>query len=65
MTCPKCNAKARVIETRCEDDYVRRRRVCSECNYRFFTVEIDEDFYERLANAKEGKNNEKNYTERT
>lgn len=55
MTCPKCNAKARVIETRCEDDYVRRRRVCSECNYRFFTVEVDEDYYERLANADDKK----------
>lgn len=53
MTCPKCNARARVIETRCEDDYVRRKRVCSECNYRFFTVEIDEDFYERLVKTDE------------
>lgn len=58
MTCPKCNAKARVIETRCEDDYVRRKRVCSKCNYRFFTVEIDEDFYERLVNA-DGKRHKK------
>lgn len=55
MTCPKCNAKARVIETRCEDDYVRRKRVCSKCNYRFFTIEIDEDYYERLAKAKENR----------
>ena len=55
MTCPRCNEKTKVIDSQSEDGCVRRRRVCSHCDYRFFTVEIDEDYYERMAKAKEGK----------
>lgn len=49
MTCPNCFEKTKVIDSRHEDDFIRRRRVCTNCNYRFFTVELDEDYYERLA----------------
>jgi transcriptional regulator NrdR family protein len=47
MNCPMCNEKTKVIDSRVEDDCIRRRRVCLGCSYRFFTVEIDEDFYEK------------------
>ena len=48
MTCPKCNEKTRTIETNTEDDSIMRRRECLVCGYRFSTIEIDRDLYERL-----------------
>lgn len=48
MTCPKCNEKTKVIDSIPSDDSTERRRECVECGYRFSTVEIDKDFYERL-----------------
>lgn len=47
MTCPKCFEKTKVIDSRPDDDYVERRRECLECGYRFSTIEIDRDLYER------------------
>jgi transcriptional repressor NrdR len=47
MNCPVCNEKTKVIDSQAEEDSIRRRRVCLGCKYRFFTVEIDEDLYER------------------
>lgn len=57
MTCPKCFEKTKVIDSRHEEDYIRRRRVCSNCNHRFFTIEIDEDYYEKM--VKERSKNER------
>ena len=40
--CPKCHATAsRVVESRRRKIFsgFRRRRECSECNYRYWTVE--------------------------
>lgn len=48
MTCPKCNEKTRVIESVTDEDSTTRRRECITCGYRFSTVEIDKDLYERL-----------------
>ena len=47
MTCPKCNEKTRVIDTIPDEDSVARRRECVACGYRFSTIEIDKDLYER------------------
>lgn len=42
MTCPVCGADTRIINSRCPDvDVVRRRRKCVECGYRFTTEEYE------------------------
>lgn len=48
MTCPKCNEKTRVIDSTTDEDSTIRRRECVECGFRFSTIEIDKDLYERL-----------------
>ena len=48
MTCSKCNGKTKVIDSRTDEDSTERRRECVECGYRFSTVEVDRDLYERL-----------------
>ena len=48
MTCPKCNEKTRVIDSTTDEDSTTRRRECVACGYRFSTIEIDKDLYERL-----------------
>ena len=53
MTCPICGEKTKVSESRAENDYVRRRRVCLRCRLAFVTVEIDEDLYKRIINVKD------------
>lgn len=40
MKCPKCNSSTLVIDSRDIHDRIRRRRKCTECKYRFSTVEI-------------------------
>ena len=47
MTCPKCYEKTRVIDSRTDEDSTERRRECAACGYRFSTIEIDRDLYER------------------
>ncbi len=42
MNCPKCNyCNSLVIETRKKDTYVRRRRRCPECEFRWTTFETE------------------------
>ena len=48
MTCPKCNEKTKVIDSHTDEDSTERRRECTNCGYRFSTVEIDRDLYERV-----------------
>lgn len=57
MTCPVCNGDTKVVDTRCHDDSVYRRRMCLECGHRFNTVEIDQDYYDILTRggAEDGK----------
>lgn len=45
MKCPKCNANdTRVVDTRVyQDGSIKRRRVCSVCEYRFSTFERIEE----------------------
>ena len=47
MTCPKCYKKTKVIDSRSDEDSTERRRECLVCGYRFSTIEIDKDLYER------------------
>lgn len=48
MTCPICNGKTKVIDSRYDDDSTKRRRECAECGYRFSTIEVDSDLYDRM-----------------
>lgn len=48
MTCPICGGDTKILETRSNEDSIKRRRKCLECDYRFCTIEVDKDFYERL-----------------
>ena len=48
MRCPVCDGDTKVIDTRCHDDSVYRRRMCLVCGYRFSTIEIDRDYYDNL-----------------
>lgn len=48
MTCPKCYKKTKVIDSRSDEDSTERRRECLVCGYRFTTIEIDNDLYERM-----------------
>lgn len=48
MKCPVCGEETKVIDSNstCED--IVRRRKCIKCNYRFNTIEIDKDLFEKL-----------------
>lgn len=51
MTCPVCEGKTKIINSRRDCESVRRRRECRRCFYRFTTIELEED----LRKKKEGK----------
>lgn len=40
MNCPKCKGKTLVVDSRQGSNYIRRRRCCLECDYRFSTKEF-------------------------
>jgi hypothetical protein len=40
MTCPECQAKTKVLETRHSPHGTRRRRACRACEHRFTTFEL-------------------------
>ena len=48
MTCPKCCSRTKIWDSRLHEDCKRRRRECVSCGYRFITIEVDEDLYERM-----------------
>lgn len=48
MLCPKCCGKTTVEETTVREDSVDRKRRCVVCGYKFKTVEVDTDYYERM-----------------
>ena len=49
MTCPKCNnEKTKIVDSRADEESVWRRRECQGCGYRFNTIEIDEDYFEKV-----------------
>ena len=59
MTCPKCCSKTRIWDSRMQDDAKRRRRECLSCGYRFITIEVDEDLYERMVKQNDQRRSEK------
>lgn len=40
MICTECGEKTNVIDSRWENPYVRRRRMCPKCSKRVTTVEV-------------------------
>lgn len=54
MTCPICGEKTKILETRADTDYIRRRRKClnRECMYTFTTIEISKDLLDRIERKK-------------
>ena len=48
MTCPNCNSRTKVVDSRTDEDSTERRRECVACGYRFTTVEVDKDLFERM-----------------
>ena len=42
-----------------QDDAKRRRRECLSCGYRFITIEVDEDLYERMVKQNDQRRSEK------
>jgi transcriptional regulator NrdR family protein len=52
MKCPKCKrGKLGVIDSRPTSNGIRRRRACSRCRYRLWTVEVAEGAAESAATA--------------
>lgn len=46
MTCPVCESKTRVTDSRDFGDHIVRRRKCLECDHAFYTEEIDSNVAE-------------------
>lgn len=57
MTCPVCNSETTVYRTCDNEDSIKRERVCNSCDYRFHTIEIDSDLYERMVKQNETQRN--------
>ena len=53
MTCPECGYDTTVRDSRRSDDQIKRRRECLRCRYRFSTIEIDQDQFDRLTSMNE------------
>ena len=49
MDCPECYGRTDVADSRRQIDGVTRRRKCRSCGYRFSTIEIDIDLYNRMS----------------
>lgn len=48
MDCPVCGGETIVADSRGAGDQIKRRRRCLACGYRFNTIELDMDQYERM-----------------
>lgn len=49
MNCPKCqHIDSKVIDSRANSDYVRRRRECLQCQHKWTTNEIHVDLVDGL-----------------
>lgn len=57
MNCPKCNNKARIVETRKANNKVVRRHYCKKCAFDFITVENYMEGDKARALLKEGRDN--------
>ena len=46
--CSKCHSDTIIIDSRDECGYVRRRRKCINCEYRYSTVEILKEDFDKM-----------------
>ena len=54
LPCPKCGGDTIILCKTVECDHLQRRRKCTACNFRFNTIEIDKDMFERLVKKDDG-----------
>jgi transcriptional regulator NrdR family protein len=60
MNCPECEGKTQVNQTKNYVDeyfgffYIERRRVCSNCDHRMFTIELPQDKFIELRRQENG-----------
>jgi len=53
MWCPHCDKPTQVIDTRKYQDvsqtfdFVRRQRICRECNHKFVSIEISQEVWDQ------------------
>lgn len=47
MNCPVCGAKTIVTDSRSGVESVKRRRKCTECDYRFGTIELETEIVKK------------------
>lgn len=47
MNCPVCNGTTGVVDSRPDEESVHRRRRCFDCGYRFGTIELDADQWDK------------------
>ena len=41
MKCPRCGSEnVYVVDSRARPDWIRRRRKCADCSYRFSSIEL-------------------------
>lgn len=40
MKCPVCGGRTKVVNSREKDNRKKRRRVCTECKYDYYTYEV-------------------------
>ena len=45
MNCSKCGGVSSVIDSRLHGPFIRRRRICDACEYRWSTVEAEADMW--------------------
>ena len=48
MNCPLCKGQTIVVDSRPHDNDTTRRRECLACEYRFTTIEVSREQYQRL-----------------
>lgn len=48
MNCPVCGENTKVVDSRPDTDNVMRMRKCLVCGYKFKTLEVDDDLFEKL-----------------
>ena len=55
LRCPICGGITWVTDTRGNEETVYRKRRCQECGYKFGTIEIDLDLYQKLTSSTQAK----------
>jgi hydrogenase maturation factor HypF (carbamoyltransferase family) len=51
MACPRCGQRSRVVQTLAGDEgaSVNRHRYCEHCGHKFYSIEIQRAYYQRVS----------------